>query len=94
MLNQLLDEEGIVGLAIGGGNYVSLFVLLVLLLMSSLSWAIIVLKALQFRKTGLENQSFLKLFRKETSLNQVKESIGRFPRSTFAPMYSLAFEEV
>ena len=94
MLNQLLDEEGIVGLVIGGGNYVSLFVLLVLLLMSSLSWAIIVLKTLQFRKTDLENQSFLKLFRKETSLNQVKESIGRFPRSTFAPMYSLAFEEV
>ena len=68
MLNQLLDEKGIVGLVIGGGNYVSLFVLLVLLLMSSLSWAIIVLKALQFRKTDLENQTFLKLFWKSTGL--------------------------
>lgn len=94
MLDQLLDEKSIVGLALKESNFISLFVLLLLLLMSSLSWAIIVLKTIQFRKADQQNQSFLVLFRNETSLNLIKESIGQFPHSTFAPMYRLAFEEV
>ena len=94
MFEDLLDEKGIVGLALGGGNYISLLVLIVLLIMSSLSWAIIILKMFQFRKTNFQNKKFLVFFRKETSLNQVKESIINYPNSTFAPIYSLAFEEV
>ena len=94
MLEELLDDKGIVGLALKDSNFISLLVLLILLLMSSLSWAIIVLKALQFRKAKKQNQQFLLLFRKETSLNQIKQSIGQFPHSTFAPMYRLAFEEM
>ena len=40
-----------------------------------------------FHKINLESNDSIKL-------NQVKDSIGKFPNSTFAPMYSLAFEEV
>jgi hypothetical protein len=49
MLKGLLDEKGIVGLALQESNFIGLLVLVTLLLMSSLSWAVIVLKALQFR---------------------------------------------
>ena len=94
MLDELLDDKGIVGLALKDSNIISIFVLVILLLMSSLSWAVIVLKALQFRKANKQNQEFLLIFRKETSLNQIKESIQKFPFSTFAPMYRLAFEEM
>ena len=94
MLDELLDDKGIVGLALKDSNFISILVLVILLLMSSLSWAVIVLKALQFRKTSKQNQEFLLIFRKETSLNQIKESIPKFPFSTFAPMYRLAFEEM
>ena len=94
MLDELLDEKGIVGLALKDSNFISILVLVILLLMSSLSWAVIVLKALQFRKANKQNQEFLLIFRKETSLNQIKESIPKFPFSTFAPMYRLAFEEM
>jgi len=94
MLDELLDDKGIVGLALKDSNFISILVLVILLLMSSLSWAVIVLKALQFRKANKQNQEFLQIFRKETSLNQIKESISKFPFSTFAPMYRLAFEEM
>ena len=94
MLDELLDDKGIVGLALKDSNFISILVLVILLLMSSLSWAVIVLKALQFRKANKQNQEFLQIFRKETSLNQIKESILKFPFSTFAPMYRLAFEEM
>ena len=94
MLDELLDDKGIVGLALKDSNFISILVLVILLLMSSLSWAIIVLKALQFRKANKQIQEFLLIFRKETSLNQIKESIAKFPFSTFAPMYRLAFEEM
>ena len=94
MLKGLIDDKGIVGLALQESNFIGLLVLLILLLMSSLSWAVIVLKALQFRKAIKQNQKFLSLFRNETSLNQIKQAIGQFPKSTFAPMYRLAFEEM
>ena len=94
MLDELLDDKGIVGLALKDSNFISILVLVILLLMSSLSWAVIVLKALQFRKANKQNQEFLLIFRKETSLNQIKESIQKFSFSTFAPMYRLAFEEM
>ena len=72
MLDELLDDKGIVGLALKDSNFISILVLVILLLMSSLSWAVIVLKALQFRKANKQNQEFLLIFRKETSLNQIK----------------------
>jgi len=64
MLEELLDDKGIVGLALKDSNFISLLVLLILLLMSSLSWAIIVLKALQFRKAKKQNQLNLYLIKK------------------------------
>jgi len=94
MLDELLDDKGIVGLALKDSNFISILVLVILLLMSSLSWAVIVLKALQFRKANKQNQEFLLIFRKETSLNQIKESIPKITFSTYAPMYRLAFEEM
>ena len=48
MPEPLQGEQGILSLALGG-NIVGLLVLMVLLFMSSLSWAIIVLKWRQFR---------------------------------------------
>ena len=61
MLEELLDDKGIVGLALKDSKFISIFVLVILLLMSSLSWAVIGLKALQFRKANKQNQEFLSL---------------------------------
>ncbi|MDP7673160.1 MAG: hypothetical protein QGF21_14620, partial [Vicinamibacterales bacterium] len=57
MPEPLQGEQGILSLALGG-NIVGLLVLMVLLFMSSLSWAIIVLKWRQFRYVRRQNLAF------------------------------------
>ncbi len=94
MVEQLFGEKSIIGLVMQGDNLIGLFVLLVLLLMSSLSWAVIILKLLQFRKTRKQNDIFLELFRNETSLNEIKETSALYPYSAYARMFRISFEEV
>ena len=89
MLDELLDDKGIVGLALKDSNFISILVLVILLLMSSLSWAVIVLKALQFRKANKQNQEFLLIIRKETSRNHDQTVSG-----SMLPYISTQFERV
>ena len=47
MLTEWLGEASIVGLVLGG-SFIAKLVLLILAVMSALSWAVIIIKALQY----------------------------------------------
>ena len=93
MSEPLQGEQGILSLALGG-SYISLFVLVVLLLMSSLSWAVIVLKWRQFRFIRRQNLGFQELFDSAQNLDNVSNvAQERFPRSPMSLMFTIAYAE-
>jgi len=58
MLTEWLGETSIVGMVLGG-SLIAKLVLLILALMSALSWAIIIIKALQYHNIRKEDQKVL-----------------------------------
>ena len=94
MAEPLQGEQGILSLALGG-SLVGLLVLVVLLFMSSLSWAIIVLKWRQYRFIRQQNLEFLTLFREQQNLDNVGNvAQEQFPRSPMSMMFTIAYSEV
>jgi len=92
MLNEWLGESSIVGMVLGG-SIVAKLILLVLSLMSALSWAVIIIKALQYSRIRKENQIFYQVYLNESSLNQIKKVSSEYPYSSFASMYSASYQE-
>ena len=92
MLNEWLGESRIVGMVLGG-SIVAKLILLVLTLMSALSWAVIIIKALQYSSIRKENQIFYQVYLNESSLNQIKKVSSEYPYSSFASMYSASYQE-
>ena len=92
MLTNWLGESSIVGMVLGG-SIVAKLILLVLALMSALSWAVIIIKALQYSNIRRENKRFYKTYLNESSLNQIKKVSSDFPYSSFAVMYSSTYQE-
>ena len=94
MSEPLQGEQGILSLALGG-SIVGLLVLIVLIFMSSLSWAIIVLKWRQFRYVRQQNLAFQVLFRSGENLASVSNvAQEKCPRSPMALMVASAYAEV
>jgi len=92
MLNEWLGESSIVGMVLGG-SVVAKLILLVLALMSALSWAVIIIKALQFSSIRRENKVFYQIYLNESSLNQIKKVSSEYHFSSFASMYSATYQE-
>ena len=92
MLTKWLGETSIVGMVLGG-SFVAKLILLVLALMSALSWAVIIIKALQYSNIRRENKKFYKTYLNESSLNQIKKVSSDFYYSSFASMYSATYQE-
>ena len=92
MLTNWLGETSIVGMVLGG-SLVAKLILLVLALMSALSWAVIIIKALQYSNIRRENKKFYQTYLNESSLNQIKKVSSDFPYSSFASMYSSTYQE-
>ena len=92
MLNEWLGESSIVGMVLGG-SLVAKLILLVLALMSALSWAVIIIKALQFSSIRRENKVFYQIYLNESSLNQIKKVSSEYHFSSFASMYSATYQE-
>ena len=92
MLNEWLGESSIVGMVLGG-SIVAKLILLVLSLMSALSRAVIIIKALQYSRIRKENQIFYQVYLNESSLNQIKKVSSEYPYSSFASMYSASYQE-
>ena len=68
VLAQLTDGQSLLQVVLEG-TLIGQLVLVSLLLLSSLSWAVIILKGLQFYRFQKDDQNFLLLFR-ESSLDQ------------------------
>ena len=62
--------------------------------MSSLSWAIIFLKWIQFRKLKHQDAEFLDIFHKDSKLDQVYQHAKDFETSSLARIFDLGYKEV
>ena len=82
VLAQLTDGHSLLQVVLEG-TLIGQLVLVSLLLLSSLSWAVIILKGLQFYRFQKDDQNFLLLFR-ESSLDQTYKQIESFPQSSLA----------
>lgn len=76
------------------GGLVNHLVLFLLMLMSSVCWAVIFLKWSQFRKIHRENQEFLQIFSKEQKLDQIYNAAAEFTFSPIALMFIASYKEV
>jgi len=92
MLTEWLGETSIVGMVLGG-SLIAKLVLLVLALMSALSWAIIIIKALQYRNIRKEDQKFYQIYLNESSLNQIKKVSSEYLFSAFSFIFSATYQE-
>ena len=92
MLTEWLGETSIVGMVLGG-SLIAKLVLLVLALMSALSWAIIIIKALQYHNIRKEDQKFYQIYLNESSLNQIKKVSSEYLFSAFSFIFSATYQE-
>ena len=80
MLTKWLGETSIVGMVLGG-SFVAKLILLVLALMSALSWAVIIIKVLQYIHIRKENRKLYQIYLNASSLNQIKKVALNFMAS-------------
>jgi len=92
MLTEWLGETSIVGMVLGG-SLIAKLVLLILALMSALSWAIIIIKALQYHNIRKEDQKFYQIYLNESSLNQIKKVSSEYLFSAFSFIFSATYQE-
>ena len=62
--------------------------------MSSISWAIIFLKWVQFRRIASENEEFLEIFYKEAKLEQINSFAHQFQFSPLARIFESSYQEI
>ena len=92
MLTEWLGETSIVGMVLSG-SLIAKLVLLILALMSALSWAIIIIKALQYHNIRKEDQKFYQIYLNESSLNQIKKVSSKYLFSAFSFIFSATYQE-
>ena len=92
MLTEWLGDTSIVGMVLGG-SLIAKIVLLILALMSALSWAIIIIKALQYHNIRKEDQKFYQIYLNESSLNQIKKVSSEYLFSAFSFIFSATYQE-
>ena len=92
MLTEWLGETSIVGMVLSG-SLIAKLVLLILALMSALSWAVIIIKAFQFHNIRKEDQKFYQIYLNESSLNQIKKVSSEYLFSAFSFIFSATYQE-
>jgi biopolymer transport protein TolQ len=76
------------------GNLLALVILGILLLMSVLSWTIIVAKWLQFRGTAAENRHFYSVYLRDQPLSALYGLSQKFGASPLARMFEVSYREI
>ena len=98
-----LQAQGQPGSGTGGIDYVRLLadagplsksVLLILLLFSAVSWAIIVAKSLQYRRADRDTGTFLQVFRKSTKFSEVQSICASVPASPLVGIFQAGYAEL
>ena len=92
MLTEWLGETSIVGLVLGG-SFIAKLVLFILAVMSALSWAVIIIKTLQYFNIRKQDQKFYRIYLNESNLNQIKNISEDFPYSAFSFMFTATYKE-
>ena len=92
MLTEWLGETSIVGMVLSG-SLIAKLVLLVLALMSALSWAVIIIKVFQYYSIRKEDQKFYQIYLNESSLNQIKKVSSEYLFSAFSFIFSATYQE-
>ena len=92
MVTEWLGETSIVGLVLGG-SLIAKLVLFILALMSALSWAVIIIKALQYFGIRKQDQKFYRAYLNESNLNQIKNISTEYPYSAFSFMFNATYKE-
>ncbi|MBP7870362.1 MAG: protein TolQ [Candidatus Saccharicenans sp.] len=70
------------------------FILLVLILFSVFSWAIIIYKARSLKRAEVTSRQFLETFRRSKSLNEVNEAARRYKNSPLSAIFQAGFKEL
>jgi len=70
------------------------FILLVLILFSVFSWAIIIYKARSLKRAEVTSRQFLETFRRSKSLNEVNEAARRYKNSPLSTIFQAGFKEL
>jgi biopolymer transport protein TolQ len=86
-------HNSILGMIVDAGGIVQ-FVLLLLLLFSVTSWAIIFLKYRELGKVKKENDQFLDLFMKKNKLSDLIAEARKFKNSTVAEVFRVGYAEL
>ncbi|MFI5401199.1 MAG: MotA/TolQ/ExbB proton channel family protein, partial [SAR324 cluster bacterium] len=75
-------------------NWFALTILGLLILMSALSWAIIVLKTLQFRQVAAENDYFMQALAREQALASLYSLSQNLDSSPLARLFESGYREI
>ena len=93
-MSEVASDSGSMWAFIFGGNWVALGILLLLMVMSAVSWAIIIVKWLQLRQVRAENAYFLAYFRGEHPLAEIAAMARKLPASSLARMFLEGNQEI
>jgi biopolymer transport protein TolQ len=98
-----LQAQGQPGTGTGGVDFVHLIadadwlaktVLLILLLFSAVSWAIIFAKTAQFGRAARQTDTFLQVFRKSTKFSEVQSICPSVPASPLVGIFQAGYAEL
>ena len=79
---------------IADATWLSKSVLLILLLFSAVSWAIILGKLWQFRRADRDTHTFLQVFRKSTKFSEVQTICASVPSSPLVGIFQAGYAEL
>ena len=79
---------------IANASWLAKSVLLILLLFSAVSWGIILLKAMQFRRAARDSGTFLQVFRKSTKFSEVQSICASVPASPLVGIFQAGYAEL
>jgi biopolymer transport protein TolQ len=94
LLAQTTAFSGGVGSLVAQSGPVAKFVLLLLLVFSLVSWAIIIFKGVVLRRAYAQSQTFLQVFRKSTKFSEVNSVCGQLRSSPLVGVFQAGYVEV
>ncbi len=89
-----LGDGGSIWSLIFTDNWLALLILLVLMVMSAMSWAVMIVKWVQFKRVRAENNHFYHYFQGDRPLSNVFSISQKFESSPLARMFAASFDEI
>ncbi len=104
VVNKAADSEAVVGedaIESGSifarawrGGFVVFLVLLILVVMSILTWAVVVTKMMYLNRTEIASQDFVKIFWDSRSLNELNSKLAEYPYSPVREVFRGGYAEL